>query len=108
MSVFEAEQRKFAIGSFDELIIRLSDIQVPSGWIIWQPDSATLNFVNLTSTHPIILQNYLTIDHALQVRCCHHETQVDFNIPVINDIRQISTLIDLLTSYNVDRVLIGK
>ena len=104
---FEAEQKKFALGSFHELNMRLSEIHVPSGWIIWQPDTSTLNFVNLTSTQPIIVQNSLSIDHTLHVSSYHHGTLVDFHILVISDIRQINTLIDLLTNYSDDRALIG-
>ena len=72
---FEAEQKKFALGSFHELNMRLSEIHVPSGWIIWQPDTSTLNFVNLTSTQPIIVQNSLSIDHTLHVSSYHHGTE---------------------------------
>ena len=87
--------------------MRLSEIHVPSGWIIWQPDTSTLNYVNLTSTQPIIVQNSLSIDLTLHVSSYRHGTRVDFHILVISDIRQINTLIDLLTNYSDDRALIG-
>ena len=97
---FEAEQKNFGLRSFHELNMRLSGIHIPCGWIIWQPDTSTLNFVNLTSTQPIIVQNSISIDDTLHVFCYHHGTRVDFQIIVINDIRQINTLIDLLTNYS--------
>ena len=49
-----------------------------------------------------------SIYNTLEVICCHHGTPADFNLPIINDIRQINTLIDLRTNYSVNRVCIGK
>lgn len=74
---FEAKQRKFALGSFKELISRRCELHVPSEEIIWHPDTTIWNILNLTSTHPIIFQNYL-IDHTLQVTSCHHGARVGF------------------------------
>ena len=99
----EAEQKNIALESFHELNMRLSEIHVPSSWIIWQPDTSTLNLVNLTSTQPIIVQNSLSIDYTLHVSSYHHGTRVDSHILVISNIRQINTL----TNYSDDRALIG-
>ena len=66
-----------------------------------------MNVLNLTSTHPITLKSYFTIDNSLQVICYHHGSPIILSIQVITDVRQISMLIDEFGKYGADSVDIG-
>ena len=76
---FEAEQKKFSVNNFDQLITKLREVQVPPGWIIFHPNSTTVNVTNLTLSHPILFQNYLSIDDSLHVISYRNEAPVVFN-----------------------------
>ena len=90
------------------MVNKLSEVQVPVGWYILYPNSSCMNVLNLTSTHPITLTSYFTIDSSRRVICYHHGSPIILSIQLITDVRQISLLIDEFEKYGADSVDIGK
>ena len=104
---FEEEQGRFSIATFDDLINKPFNVDTPPGLIVWHPQTTEISFTNLSSTDSIAIQNSLTINSFLKVRCYHHGALVIPTINRIYDILQIDTLIEELTNYLPDSVEIG-
>ena len=89
------------------MISKSFEIQLPDKWIIWHPSATQTSVINLTSMNPKSVQNYLIVDSSLDVKAYHHGTPVILSVKVVNDIRQINTLIQELVNYRVDAIEIG-
>ena len=66
-----------------------------------------MSVFNPTSTNPISVQNNLIVDSSLDEKVHHHEIPVILSVKVVNDIREINTLIQELVNYRVDAIEIG-
>ena len=90
--------------NFDELVNKLSEVQVPGGSYILYLNSSCMNVLNLKSTHPITLKSYYTVDNSLRIICYNHGFPIILSIQLITDVRQISLLIDKFEIYRADSV----
>ena len=89
-----AEEEKFKLRDFKDLIEKLPSLSLPDNCIQWYSDNDTLYLIRLSFTEPAVsVDSTVTINSSLNVEAFRRWEINKIYTEVINYIRQIETIL---------------
>ena len=104
----QTENEKFSVSKIDEIQEKHTVLDLANKWLYFRSCPTTLHiFKRVISRQLLIMSHQILIDDTLHVKCYLNEVFIRTKIGQIDDIRQISLLIEELDTHQQDEIEFG-
>ena len=85
--------------------LKLVENELQNGWIVWNSESDKLRIIKPSFSNSLLsVDAHWTIDADIKVRGLYNECQIPPSLSVVNDIRQLSLLLDEIMDHTPDKI----